>query len=343
LRCLFLDSKYRLNQQKVLNLDEARESRWFKIYTFFSKKRAHYWLLLFSWIVSLLLVILIVALEEGVLQTEKIRIDCYLGIRVLKLLYFAFVGILSIFYIFRLWNVSDAYEMRTELFVLVAGFPFVILVPTLVATSGQSEFIFLITQLLCAIFFVFVNFYYPIYLSYRPEWRINEKNENGSILSSGSNTQDMFRECLEGSLQQEFKVFCTELWCPETIMFYLQVQEYKTLPQAQREEMVKSTITNFILPESPAEVNLDQEIQAEIISRAERGEFTLDLFDRAQLSVKREMLQDIFTKFQSSGRLEKAKKKAGLDILLESSAQFSKTADELLQMDEKKSSSPGGQ
>jgi len=167
---------------------------------------------------------------------------------------------------------------------------------------------------------IFVSLFFPIYLSYRPEWRLQSSISGSSAGGERHkmSATELFQYCLQHpALLAAFKEYCIELWCAENIQFYLEVQDFKNSFEdgGNPKELAERIRVTFLERNSPNNINIDDSTQKRLLEALSQDNITVGLFDEAEATVEQQMRHDTFSKFKLSGRLEATWKKAGLGDL----------------------------
>lgn len=335
-RATYLDLQYQFNMKKLRPKEVNDKDFWFSKYPTMTRKRFFVAIHIGIWIVSIIVTAGVATVDTP--ENDDVAMNCGFDYTSMTDLAWSLLLIaLGIFYVWRLWKTSDAYHLRTELKVFLWAFPLGYFGSAFAAFFSPDPSISFYIVFVCTLFSFGVSFFYPVYLSYRPEW-------NGKLSSSGSSinsseeqrrmdSKELFRLCLnQPELLRAFTQYSAELWCAENIQFYTEVQNFrKTLEAGGSFAKAESIVELYIDPKAPTLVNLDEGIQkrtlekmdearrrkAEAAGEAKDEAEVVDprMFDEAETSVMEQMRQDTFSKFKASKRLEKAWREAGLGEL----------------------------
>jgi len=281
---------------------------WFKWYPTLTRKSFYWGLYGGFFLLTCVGVIIYLVIE---IDPSEVDSACFDSLPLSDVVWSILLLGFAIYYTWRIYRTSDAYSIRSELKVFLFLFPIGFISTVIVNLFPQTQDIAVFILLFCTLAVYGVSMFYPIYLSYQPEW-----NRPRSLNSDNSNLpSDPFLLCLEHPvLLEAFKKFSVELWCSENIQFYLEVQNFKkSIEEGNASAKAEEIVATFIRSDSPLLINVDDAIPRDIISKVKEGSFGIDLFDQAEKAVLVQMKQDTFSKFNNSGRFKKACKEAGLD------------------------------
>jgi len=231
-----------------------------------------------------------------------------------------FVFVCGLFQVFLLWRNRDGYFMKREFRIYIicailfcAGYVTTYFYP-------QYDEVYILIACFIGTAATNISIYFPIYLSYKPQWS-GVASKEGSINTESTklNSKELLRYVLDTpALLESFKEFSVELWCAENIQFYLEVQRFrKSIEEGNSGDVVNDIFETFFLPGAVSLINIDEVVHERCIRAFKEGQVTASLFDEAEGAVILQMRQDTFSKFKLSGRLEQAWRKAGLGELNE--------------------------
>jgi len=219
-------------------------------------------------------------------------------------------GVLAVvaltFYVVKLWNINDAFYIKREMILILAGVPllFLLFVLSFIFSWGVAEDVFMFlstTYVMC------VTLYYPSALAIL-ELRKNARDEDLHPLRKSMSGEELYyraEDTFKSYLQEEetlvlFIKFCVKSWCVENVLFYLQVEKFNKLedtPEALT-PAAELIISRYIVPGAPLDINIEDHVRGPILEQAKKNEFSKDMFLKAQLHIFRVMYQDTYSKWK---------------------------------------------
>jgi len=233
---------------------------------------------------------------------------------------FYIIGI--IFFIIYLWTAKEAFSIRSELLILVlicvpvyVIIGVALLFPDDFPENLKSNWLLMI---ICFSSFS-VSVLYPLIVALRTRgYKMQEtvpilKKDPSISQMEVLSTDQFFNLCIENPmLLDAFKQFSVESWCVESILFYLEVLEYEKDSQEQRAEKVPNVIAEFVVVDSPLEINIDHSTREKILEAVNAKNFHDDLFEEAKKVVYSQLKHDVFNKWVHTNAFKSVYEKSGL-------------------------------
>uniref|UniRef100_A0A914E9M3 RGS domain-containing protein n=2 Tax=Acrobeloides nanus TaxID=290746 RepID=A0A914E9M3_9BILA len=101
-----------------------------------------------------------------------------------------------------------------------------------------------------------------------------------------------------------FKEFLQQQFCAENLNFYLAVEDFKKIPDAdvqKRNRVGRQIFERHFTPNSPESVNIDNAASKAIREKVRQGLFTPDLYDAAQYQIFHLLKYDCWPRYLRSG------------------------------------------
>jgi len=214
---------------------------------------------------------------------------------------------------FLLWDVKDAYLIKTELILsIITCFPFF--------TLWGVAFLLRWKGVLFSDFFLNLSFFslmvtaivLPLLGTYYFE-SIQKGRVRGSALLEVELVNGDELSAIMGNkiLYDNFEKFCTSCWCVENLLFHKAVEEYR---RASEDELPTKAINihdRFIQVDSPFEVNLEMKTREAISEMIEGQQFTKELFDEADHHIVGLLKVSVLPLWRASRDAKRARKKSG--------------------------------
>jgi len=100
-----------------------------------------------------------------------------------------------------------------------------------------------------------------------------------------------------------FKEFCEQIYCPEMIFFWMEVEDYKQVPgEMYMARFARKIVNKYVADHARMQINISHKAQVKVLKGADKP--TRDLFDEAQDEVVHMMEKDTLPKFRVSKHYE---------------------------------------
>lgn len=303
LRSVILYTKYRFNLSKM---QDKPEEKWLVRNRFVSNPRFTLGIMLVSTIIT----VIIGAAQQfyvGAFFPPNSKNFCLDQTIYLLVLQVAFMILLFIIAVIKTWGINDAFEIKTELKVLIVIIT-LLFIPTMIRTASsiltpytdQSYF----TLPIIAICFT-ASIVYPVILSFKLEKARFDKMSRVSaedLASTINNIELLFKFVMENDvMRREFQKFCVDAWCVENFLFYRDVHEYREIEtKAEMVEEARKIADLYIGQDAPRQINIDMQAEQAITSKMQVGDIDRDLFRPALAQVETQMKQDTLSHWKQT-------------------------------------------
>jgi regulator of G-protein signaling len=132
----------------------------------------------------------------------------------------------------------------------------------------------------------------------------NTKTQNSSVRpgpEEAAKWANSFLDLMNSKYGQAlFRAFLQRDFCEENIEFWLEVEDYRKTKQNKLNKKAQRILNEFIVPQSPKEINLDSITRESLISQLSTGPPTPNTFDQAQKRTQGLLESDAYQRFLKS-------------------------------------------